>query len=170
MPDVGQVKGTLPYVFRKKYPSTYTILDVSEIFIEMPNDLQIQSSTWSNCKHHNTFKFLVVYTPNGAISFVSQLYVGSISDVELTCSSEVIEKLKGKQHIFVMAHRGFNIHDQLKSINVDLNTLPFMDGCAQLPANEVLEGHKITSLRVHVEQGINRINKLTVHYLKTRCS
>ena len=76
------------------------------------------------------------------------VYVGSISDVELTCTSE---KLKGKQHISVMADRGFNVHDQLKSINVDLNIPPFMDGRAQLPANEILEGHKVASLRVHVE-------------------
>ena len=72
-PDVDQVKGTLPYVFKKKYPNTYIILDASKIFIETPNDLQTQSSTWSNYKHHNTLKFLVGCTPNGAISFASQL-------------------------------------------------------------------------------------------------
>lgn len=162
MPDVEQVKGTLPFVFKKKYPSTYIILDASEIFIETPNDLQIQSSTWSNYKHHNTFKFLVGCTPNGAISFVSQLYVGSISDVELTRVSGVMEKLKGKQQISVMADHGFNVHDQLKSINVDLNIPPFMDGRAQLPADEVLEGRKIASLRVHVERAINRIKNFNI--------
>ena len=101
-------------------------------------------------------------TPNGAIGFVSQLYVGSISDVELTRSFGVIEKLKGKQHISVMTDRGFNIHDQLKSINVDLNIPPFMDGRAQLPADEVLEGCKIASLRVHVERAINRTKKFNI--------
>ena len=65
---------------------------------------------------------------------------GSVSDVELTHSSGVIEKLKGKQHISVTADCGFKIHDQLKLINVDLNIPPFMDEHAQLPADEVLEG------------------------------
>ena len=73
-------------------------------------------------------------TPNGAISFISQLYVGSISDVELTHVSGVTENLKRKQNIYVMANRGFNVHNQLKSINIDLNIPPFIDGRAQLPA------------------------------------
>ena len=120
MPTVEQVKGTLAYAFKKKYPSTYIILDASEIFIETPSDLQIQSSTWSNCKHHNTFKFLVGCTPNGAISFVSALYMGSISDIELICVSGVVEKLKGKQGISVMADHEFTIQDQLNLIDVDL--------------------------------------------------
>ena len=84
MPTVEQVKGTLPYAFKDKYPKTYIIIDASEIFIETPTDLEIQSSTWSNYKHNNTAKFLIGCTPNGAVSFVSQLYVGSVSDVKLT--------------------------------------------------------------------------------------
>ena len=44
----------MPQSFTEKYPSTYTIIDASEIFIETPTDLQVQSCTWSNYKHHNT--------------------------------------------------------------------------------------------------------------------
>ena len=95
MPDKNQVKETLPHAFKDKYPNTYIILDATEIFIETPNDLHVQSSTWSNYKHHNTAKLLVGCTPNGAISFISELYVGAISDVELTRVSGVLEKLKG---------------------------------------------------------------------------
>ena len=84
MPSVEQVAGTLPPVFRERYPNTYAIIDGSEIFIETPSDLHIQSSTWSSYKHHNTAKFLIAVTPNGCVSFISPLYVGSISDVELT--------------------------------------------------------------------------------------
>ena len=84
IPSVEQVAGTLPPVFRERYPNTYAVIDGSEIFIETPSDLHIQSSTWSSYKHHNTAKFLIVVTPNGCVSFISPLYVGSISDVELT--------------------------------------------------------------------------------------
>ncbi len=84
MPSVQQVKATLPAAFKLEYPTTYTIIDASELFLETPSDLQMQSSTWSNYKHRNTAKFLVACTPNGSISYVSPLYVGSISDVELT--------------------------------------------------------------------------------------
>ena len=65
MPFVEQVAGTLPPAFREHYPSTYAIIDGSEIFIETPTDLLMQSSTWSTFKHHNTAKFLIACTPNG---------------------------------------------------------------------------------------------------------
>ena len=76
-----QVAATLPCAFQERYQTTYCITDGSEIFIETPSDLFMQSSIWSN---HKTGKFLIGCTPNGAISFISQLYVGSISDIELT--------------------------------------------------------------------------------------
>ena len=67
MPTVEQVKGTLPSTFRDRFPTTYAIIDGSEIFIETPSDLHMQSSTWSQYKHHNTAKCLVACTPNGSI-------------------------------------------------------------------------------------------------------
>ena len=45
MPDVEQVKCTLPLAFKESYNNTYTIIDASEIFVETPTDLQLQSST-----------------------------------------------------------------------------------------------------------------------------
>ena len=47
MPAVEQVKGTLPIAFRQNFPSTYAIRDRSEVFIETPSYLHMQSSTWS---------------------------------------------------------------------------------------------------------------------------
>ena len=105
-PSVEQVAATLPCAFQEKYPTKFSIIDGSEIFIETPSDLFMQSSTWSNYKHHNTAKFLIGCTPNGAISFVSQLYVGSISDKELTRVSGYLQTLDGKSGLSVMADRG----------------------------------------------------------------
>lgn len=109
MPSVQQVAGTLPCVFKEKFPNTFAIIDGSEIFIETPTDLQMQSSTWSQYKHHNTAKFLIACTPNGAVSYVSPLYVGSISDVELTRISGFLTKLEDKPGISIMADRGFTV-------------------------------------------------------------
>ena len=75
MPSVQQVVGTLPLAFCEQYPSTYVIIDGSEIFMETPSDLHMQSSTWSSYKHHNTAKFLITSRPDGCISFISPLYV-----------------------------------------------------------------------------------------------
>ena len=98
-PSVEQVMGTLPHSFQTSYSNTYAIIDGSEIFLETPSDLFMQSSTWSQYKHHNTAKFLVACTPNGAISFISPVYVGSISDVQLTQCSGFLETLKDKPGI-----------------------------------------------------------------------
>ena len=75
--------------------------------------LSIKSSTWSYYKQHVTAKLLIGITSNGAITFVSPAFVGSISDHELTRSSGLILKLQGKKNISVMADRGFTIQDQL---------------------------------------------------------
>lgn len=105
-PSVEQVAATLPCAFQEKYPTMYCIIHCSEIFIEIPSDLFVQSSTWSNYKHRNTGKFLIGCTPNRAISYVSQLYVGSISDVELTKVSGFLNTLEGKGGVSVMVVEG----------------------------------------------------------------
>jgi len=135
MPTVEQVWATQPAVFKEKFPTTYIIIDGSEIFLETPSDLYMQSSTWSQYKHHNTVKFLVACTPNGCICFMSEVYVGSISDVELTKLSGLLEKLDDKPGIAVMADRGFTIKDTLAKLNIELNIPPFLEGRKQLSSS-----------------------------------
>ena len=128
----------------------------------VPCDLQNQSSTWSSYKHHNTAEVLIACTPNGVICFVSSLYVGSISDVELTRVSGFIEKMSGKSGASIMADRGFTIRNQLAPLGVGLNIPPFMEGRAQLPAAEIQKGCKIASLRIHVERVIGRVKNFSI--------
>lgn len=157
MPSVQQVAGTLPCAFKEKFPTTFAIIDGSEIFIETPTDLHMQSSTWSQYKHHNTAKFLVACTSNGSISYVSPLYVGSISDVELTRICGFLTKLEDKPGISIMADRGFTVKDMLEKLGIELNIPPFMEGRQQLPSEEIEAGRKIASLRIHIERAIGRI-------------
>ena len=159
-PSIEQVKGTMPTVFREKYPSTVAIIDASEIFIETPSDLVLQSSSWSNYKHHNTAKFLVACTPNGAICFISPLYLGSISDPELTKVSGFLTKVSAG--VSIMADRGFTIKDLLAAVGADLNLPPFLQGKSQLSADEVKEGRSIASLRIHVERAIGRMKHFQI--------
>ena len=162
MPSVQQVAGTLPPAFRERFPSTYAIIDGSEIFLDTPTDLFMQSSTWSSYKHHNTAKFLIACTPNGCISYISPLYVGSISDVELTRVSGFLTRLEDKPGISIMADRGFTVKDLLQEIGAELNIPPFMEGRQQLSAKDVQEGRRIASLRIHVERAIGRIKTFTI--------
>ena len=161
-PSPEQVAATLPCAFQDKYPSTYSIIDASELFIQTPSDLFLQSSTWSSYKHHNTAKFLIGCTPNGAVSHVSELYVGSISDIELTRVSGYLQTLDGKEGVSIMADRGFTIRDLLKEKGISLNIPPFMDGKQQFSPEEIRSGRGIASLRIHVERVIGRIKNFAI--------
>lgn len=161
-PSVDQVAATLPCAFQAKYGTTYSIIDATEIFLQTPSDLFLQSSTWSNYKHHNTAKVLIGCTPNGALSYVSQIYVGSISDVELTRVSGYLDTLDDKAGVSVMADRGFTVRDLLAKKNIALNIPPFMEGKKQLSSEEVKSGRNIASLRIHVERVIGRIKNYAI--------
>lgn len=88
------------------------------------------------------------------------VFVGSISDVELTKVSGYVDTLEGKEGVSVMADRGFTIWDLLSKKNIELNIPPFMEGRKQLAAKKVQSGRNIASLRIHVERAIGRIKKL----------
>ena len=72
------------------YPTTRVIIDCTELFIETPSSINIQSSTWSSYKH-NTFKGLLGISPTGVCTFVSNLYTGGISDQEITRRSGLLD-------------------------------------------------------------------------------
>ena len=154
--------GHITTLFPGEIPYTYAIIDGSEIFLQTPSDLHMQSSTWRQYKHHNTAKYLVACTPNGAISFISTVFVGSITDVELTRHSGFLTTLEDKPGVSIMADRGFTIKDMLKQLKIELNLPPFMEGRKQLPAEEVQEGQNIASLRIHVERAIGRLKNFGI--------
>ena len=94
----------MPTQFKDIYPATRVIIDCTELFIDTPSSLNIQSSTWSSYKHHYTFKGLVGISPTGACTFVSSLYV---SDQELTRCCGVLDLVQSGDS--VMADKGFDI-------------------------------------------------------------
>ena len=84
---------TMPSEFRKHFWKCVVIIDCFEIFIECPTSLTARAQTWSNCKHHNTVKFLIGITPQGSVAFISQGWGGRTSDVHLTENSGLLQKL-----------------------------------------------------------------------------
>ena len=72
-PSQANVRRNLPFEF-SRYPQTRIIIDCTELFIEVPSSMKAQSETWSNYKHHNTFKVLVGVSPNGKVTFISDLW------------------------------------------------------------------------------------------------
>ena len=97
--------------FKELYPNVRVILDCTEIFAETPSSLVLQSEIFSAYKSHTTFKGLFGISPGGAVSFVSVLYCGSISDEEISRCSDILELLEAKDE--VMADKGFIISELL---------------------------------------------------------
>ena len=110
--------------------------------------------TFSNYKNHNTFKALIGISPSRAITFVSKLFPGSISDKELTRKRGLLDLLERGDS--VMADRGFDIEDDLILQGVRLNIPPFLRG-KQLDEDERVIIRQIASLRMHVERAMERI-------------
>ena len=152
-PSQERIRKDMPDQF-KDYPTTRIIIDGTEIFTEVPSSLKSQSQTWSEYKHHNTWKALVGISPTGCIIFVSKLWAGRVSDKELTQRSGILNFLQDGDN--VMADRGFDIADILPH-GVSLNIPPFKGNRKQLSAPEVEETARIASVRIHVERAIGRV-------------
>ena len=139
-PSCEHVSHCMSDVLKQKYPNTRVIMDATEFPIEKPNHPDLQSATWSSYINRNTFKLLVGCTPNGALSFISDIYGGRISDKELSKRSWLM-KMVEKGDAF-MAYRGFELDDLLPQ-GVRCNIPPF---CVQLEPEEVLTTRHISTV------------------------
>ena len=110
----------------------------------------------SSYKSHTTFKGLIGISPSGHITFISQLYAGSISDREITVRSGFL-KLPFPVGDIVIADKGFAISDLLEPMGVGLNIPPFVRSRSQQNPSEVIATQEITSERIHVERAINKV-------------
>ena len=118
----------MPESFKKTYPSTRCIIDCTELYCQRPSSLTTQSSFYSHYKSHVTYKGLLGISPSGAITFISQLFDGSISDKEIVRKSGILEKHLWNAGDSLMADRGFTIEDDLRPLNVSLNIPAFLKG------------------------------------------
>ena len=89
-PSWEDVKKSMPPAFQRRYPDTFIIIDATELPVEKPSTLALQSQLYSMYKSHCTVKGLVGITPSGMFTFISQLYTGSISDRQLVIDSGVL--------------------------------------------------------------------------------
>ena len=149
----------MPACFRTMYPKIKCIIDATEIFIKMPSNPTAQQLTFSSYKNHNTLKALIGITPSGAVSFISDLYGGSISDKKIVVKSGFLKLLEPGDSI--MADRGFTLDDILPP-GVQLNIPPMMNETGQLTENERMTTRRIASVRIHVERAIERIKNYQI--------
>ncbi|VDH89218.1 Hypothetical predicted protein [Mytilus galloprovincialis] len=153
-PSRGKIMEHMPQDFKLLYPNTRVIIDCTEIFTERPSSLALASKTFSSYKSHNTWKGLVGISPHGAITFISALYSGCMSDIEITKHSGLIDLLEPGDQI--MADKGFILNKLLKDTGVSIATPHFLCSDGQFTPSQIEDNQKIASLRIHVERHIKR--------------
>ena len=166
-PTWDNVASTMPAAFRKAYPDTFIILDATELRCERPSAPDLQAKLYSPYKSHTTFKCLVGIAPNGAFTFISQLFAGCICDRQVVIDSGILDMLKevpqGKR---VMADRGFDVQDLLVETGLVLNIPPFKGSSKTMPRSDVVKTQKIASVRIHVERAIGRVKSRFTFFQK----
>ncbi|GFS90770.1 uncharacterized protein NPIL_450331 [Nephila pilipes] len=99
---------------------------------------------------------MIGITPNGAISFVSPLYCGSISDKQLFIKSKLMDRLEPND---VMADKGFLIAEELENIGCKLQCSIFLKNKIQFDIFEMVSTLKLSNIRVTVERAISKVRQ-----------
>ena len=155
---VTVVGNNLPASF-KAYPCTRVVIDCTEFYVQKPFRPLAQRATWSHYKHANTFKLLVGIMPSGAFTFLSDLYSGSISDIDIVKKSGFSDMIEEADD--VMADRGFNIRHLLLPRKATLNIPAFTRG-KQLSKIAGSRSRRIAAVRIHVERTIRRLKTFKI--------
>ena len=159
-PSRAKIDEHMPNFFKELYPKCRGIIDASEIKVQAPSSLVLNSCSYSCYKSHNTFKGNIVIAPSGEIIHVSLLYEGSISDKELVKKSGLLKLLEPGDQL--MADKGFVIQDLLTPIGCSVTMPAFLSSKTQFAKDELLKSKEIHNIRVHVERAIRRVKEF--HY------
>ena len=154
LPKLEIMQQRVPPCFQK-FSDTRVVLDCTELFIHTPSSLECKSVTYSNYKSHNTFKALIGVSMTGTVVFVSKLWGGSASDVEITRKSGILDEIN--EGAAVMVDKGFiHIQSDLKKKGAKLYCPPFKTK-DQFSKPEVESTRRIASARIHVERKMEQV-------------
>ena len=164
-PSQDVIKKFRPRSFRLKYPNVTGIIDCTEFFIRKPRNPTAQSQTFSSYKQHNTYKSLVCISPSGAITYISKLWGGNVSDRYITKECGFLDLVRPEDEF--MADRGFVIRDLLLKKRAKLIIPPFTKKCMwgkgkHLSASDIQKTKSIAHFRIHVERAIGRLKTFRI--------
>ena len=145
----------IPSSFSSSGFSTCTIIiDCTDIEVATPGLMSHQHATYSSYRGMNSFKVLVGVAPNTVITFVSQLYPGSISDKGIVQRSGFLNQLSTGD--LILADKGFLIESIVPS-GVSVNIPPFLNN-GKFTESEARATKSIAKCRIHVERANARLN------------
>jgi hypothetical protein len=105
---------------------------------------------------------MVGCTPRGAVSFVSDCYVGSVSDKQITEDSNILDNSMFDFGDSIMADHGIMVQDLFANQNVCVNTPTMLKGKSQLKPEEIIRDRRVASKRNHIERiiGLSKTFKI----------
>ena len=159
IPNQGVISATSPKRFNEIH-SLHYIIDCSELFIETPQDHELQAITWSTYKHHNTLKFLIAVAPNRSIIYISPAYTGRISDKEITVHTGYLDMVP--PYTVVMCGKGLQIEQECAARRITHYIPPGKRGMSQMGNVEVAKTKRIAKLRILVEQVIRKLKTFRI--------
>ncbi|KAK0155168.1 hypothetical protein N1851_002493 [Merluccius polli] len=145
------VRAHLPPEF-SAFADTHVVLDCTEIFCQTPSSLLLHSEVFSSYKSHTTFKAMIGMAPHGAITFVSGLYAGSMSDREIFKRSGITKLLQ--PHMAITVDKGFLV-DNLAGCKADAGNCTSESACGEVHKEgkrEQIIRHTNTSVCGNIEE------------------
>ncbi|XP_074613320.1 uncharacterized protein LOC141873274 [Acropora palmata] len=151
-----QLRRFLPKIF-KTIKNIRCSVDCTEFRIETSRNFAQQGNTYSSYKHTNTYKCMIACTPNGGACFVSDLFEGDISDVQIFEESGILKHLE--PHDLILADRGFTVEHLVNPLQAKIRIPAFLKGRKSFTAHEELESRKIAKPRIHIERFNQRLKQ-----------
>ncbi|XP_061692227.1 uncharacterized protein LOC133509373 [Syngnathoides biaculeatus] len=170
-PEREALQMAMPMEFQQYFGvKVSVIIDCFDIFIERPSNLLARAETWSHYKHHNTVKYLIGITPQGAVSFLSKAWGGTTSDKYITENCGLLSKLLPGD--VIVTGRGFD-RESGGLFCAEVEIPAFTQGKSQLSPVDIETTRKIARTRIHVERVIGLVrnkfkilqNTLPIEYL-----
>ncbi|XP_059201695.1 uncharacterized protein LOC131981439 [Centropristis striata] len=144
-----KIEAHLPCEFRD-FADTEVIVDCIELHCQTPSSQPPAVSFKSHC----TLKAMVGMAPHGAVTFVSAVCEGSVTDEEIFRKSGILPLLS--PHMAVMVERGFYVDDHVPG---KVHRLAFLPQGNPLSV-DVFANLSITRLRVHVARLFKRVREI----------
>jgi hypothetical protein len=143
-----------------EFRDVHMVMDCTELFTEKPSNLKERKHTFSNYKHHQTFKFLVVLSAHAqpCVVYVSRMYGGRASDKLITSQSQDFLDYAKEMGGRIMCDKGFAGTYKMTPMGIDL-VMPAFKGSdrLQFTTSEIRKSADISTCRIHVERIMQRI-------------
>ena len=156
--DRDHIWKTIPPVFKQYFPKLTNIFDCFEIFIEPPKNLKARAQVYSNHKKHLTVKYLISCSPIGAVTFLSPVYGGHATDIQIVQESGFISSKYHYPGDELLADRGLVLEEDFGAECSSEFFIPsFTKKQKKLTAKEVKTTRQIATVTIHIERIIGEI-------------